>query len=153
MRLEVGRSRRSRALITRALRNLRRGRLQRTLSAATAASALPLGVEIYFEHYRGSFGDKWMWTPIALTPPLVAAGVAGVISDRAASTALPIFSALFALDGAIGVVTHVRGVARKPGGFHEPLYNIVMGPPLLAPGSLVMVGGIGLLAAALPRER
>jgi len=28
-----------------------------------------------------------------------------------------------------------------------------MGPPLLAPGSLVMVGGIGLLAAALPRER
>jgi hypothetical protein len=153
LRLEGGRSRRRRSLRDRALANLRRGRLQRTLSAATAASALPLGVEIYFEHYRGSFGDKWMWTPIALTPALVAAGVAGVISDRAARTALPIASALFALDGAIGVVTHVRGVARKPGGFQEPLYNIVMGPPLLAPGSLVMVGGIGLLAATLPRER
>jgi len=153
LRLEGGRSWRRRSLRARALANLRRGRLQRTLSAATAASALPLGVEIYFEHYRGSFGDKWMWTPIALTPALVAAGVAGVISDRAARTALPIASALFALDGAIGVVTHVRGVARKPGGFQEPLYNIVMGPPLLAPGSLVMVGGIGLLAAALPRER
>ncbi len=135
------------------LRNVREGRLQRTLSAATAASALPLGVEIYFEHYRGSFGDKWMWTPIAITPPLVAAGIAGVYSERAARTALPLASALFALDGLVGVVTHVRGVMRKPGGLREPLYNIVMGPPLLAPGSLVMVGAIGLLAAVVERER
>lgn len=135
------------------LRNLREGRLQRTLSAATAASALPLGVEIYFEHYRGSFGDKWMWTPIAITPPLVAAGIAGVYSERAARTALPLASALFALDGLVGVVTHVRGVMRKPGGLREPVFNIVMGPPLLAPGSLAMVGGIGMLAAALRRER
>lgn len=135
------------------LRNLREGRLQRTLSAATAASALPLGVEIYFEHYRGSFGDKWMRTPIAITPPLVAAGIAGVYSERAARTALPLASALFALDGLVGVVTHVRGVMRKPGGLREPVFNIVMGPPLLAPGSLAMVGGIGMLAAALRRER
>ena len=135
------------------LRNVREGRLQRTLSAATAASALPLGVEIYFEHYRGSFGDRWMWTPIAITPPLVAAGIAGVYSERAARTALPLASALFALDGLVGVVTHVRGVMRKPGGLREPVFNIVMGPPLLAPGSLAMVGGIGMLAAALRRER
>ena len=47
---------------------------QRTLAAATAFSALPLGVEIYFEHFKGSFGDKWMWTPVALSPALTAAG-------------------------------------------------------------------------------
>ncbi len=134
-------------------RNVRRGRMQRTLSAATAAAALPLGAEIYFEHYRGSFGDKWMWTPIALTPPLAIAGVAGVFSERAARRWLPAVSALYVLDGLIGVVTHIRGVRRKPGGFNEPLYNIVMGPPLLAPGSLVMVGSIGLLAAVVERER
>ena len=134
-------------------RNVREGRLQRTLSAATAASALPLGIEIYFEHYRGSFGDKWMWTPIIATPPLVAAGIAGVFSERAARTVLPALSAVYALDGIVGVVTHVRGVMRKPGGFREPLYNIVMGPPLLAPGSLAMVGAAGLLAAVLRRER
>ncbi len=133
--------------------NVRRGRMQRTLSAATAAAALPLGIEIYFEHYRGSFGDKWMWTPIALTPPLAIAGVAGVFSERAARRWLPAVSALYVLDGLIGVVTHIRGVRRKPGGFNEPLYNIVMGPPLLAPGSLVMVGAIGLLAAVVERER
>jgi hypothetical protein len=136
-----------------AVANVREGRLQRTLSLVTAASALPLGLEIYFEHYRGSFGDKWMWTPIAATPPLVAAGVAGAFSERAARTALPVASAVFAVDGLIGVVTHVRGVMRKPGGLREPLYNIVMGPPLLAPGSLVMVGAAGMLTAAMRRER
>ncbi len=134
-------------------RNLRRGRMQRTLSAATAAAALPLGAEIYFEHYRGSFGDKWMWTPIALTPPLALAGIAGVFSERAAKRWLPAVSTLYALDGVIGIVTHIRGVQRKPGGFKEPLYNIVMGPPVLAPGSLLMVGAIGLLAAVVERER
>ena len=137
----------------RVLSNIRGGRLQRSLALVTAASALPLGVEIWFEHYRGSFGDKWMWTPIVLTPPLVAAGVAGAVSQRIARTALPAVSLLYAADGMVGVVTHIRGVMRKPGGFREPIYNIVMGPPLLAPGSLVLVGAAGLLAAASRRER
>jgi hypothetical protein len=133
--------------------NLRAGRLQRALSAATAASALPLGLEIYFEHFRGSFGDKWMWTPVVLSPMLSAAGLAGVRSERAARTLLPALSALYCLDGLVGVVTHVQGVRKRPGGFSEPLYNIVMGPPLLAPGSLALVGGLGLAAAAARRER
>src|SRR5689334_2761491 len=132
---------------------VRWGRAQRTLSAATALSALPLGAEIYFEHFRGSFGDKWMWTPVVLSPALTAAGVAAVRSERAAHTALPILSALYCLDGLIGVYTHVQGVRKRPGGFSEPLYNIVMGPPLLAPGSLALVGGMGLAAAIAKRER
>ncbi len=135
------------------LDNFRHGRMQKTLAAATAFSALPLGIEIYFEHFRGSFGDKWMWTPVALSPALTAAGVAGVRSERIAKTWLPALSALYCLDGLIGVVTHVRGVARKPGGFREPLFNVVMGPPLLAPGSLALVGGMGIAAAVLGRER
>jgi hypothetical protein len=133
--------------------NLRRGRVQRTLAGVTALSALPLGLEIYFEHYRGSFADKWMWTPIALTPLLSAAGLAGVRSQRAATTVLPAVSALYCLDGLIGVYTHVQGVRKRPGGFHEPLYNLVMGPPLLAPGSLALVGAMGLAAAVARRER
>ena len=81
------------------------------------------------------------------------AGLAGVRSERAARTWLPALSALYCADGLVGVITHVRGVARKPGGFHEPLFNVVMGPPLLAPGSLALVGGMGIAAAALGRER
>ncbi|MFN8204861.1 MAG: hypothetical protein U0S48_20080 [Solirubrobacteraceae bacterium] len=105
------------------------------------------------EHFKGSFGDKWMWTPIALSPPLTAAGLAGYWSERAARTWLPAISALYALDGLIGVSTHIRGVQKRPGGFGEPTYNLVMGPPLLAPGSLAMVGGIGLAAPLFRRER
>ena len=139
--------------VSRWWRNVRAGRMQQTLAAATAASALPLGLEIYFEHFRGSFGDKWMWTPVALSPALTAAALAGMRSERAARSWLPVISALYCLDGLVGVVTHVRGVARKPGGFKEPLFNIVMGPPLLAPGSLALVGGMGIAAAAFGRER
>ena len=134
-------------------RNVREGRLQKTLAAATALSVPGLAFEIYLEHYKGSFGDKWMWTPIALTPPLTAAGVAGIYSERVAKTWLPARSALYALDGLIGVVTHLRGVQKRPGGFHEPTYNLVMGPPLLAPGSLTLVGFLGILAAIAKRER
>ncbi len=152
-RLPLRRTSRSERVAARWWRNVSNGRMQRTLAAATAASALPLGVETYFEHFRGSFGDKWMWTPVVLSPALTAAGVAGVYSPRVARTWLPALSALYCLDGVVGVITHVRGVARKPGGFREPLFNIVMGPPLLAPGSLALVGGMGLAAAALGRER
>src|SRR5205814_6388567 len=99
------------------VRNLRNGRAQKLLAAATAFSAPPLALEIYLEHYKASFGDKWMWTPIWLTPPLTAAGVAGVLSARAARTVLPALGALYALDGRVGVYTHLRGVQRRPGGF------------------------------------
>ena len=136
----------------RALRNIRTGRLQRSLALTSGLSTLPLAFEIYLEHYKGSFADKWMWTPIALTPPLTAAGAAAVFSERVAKTWLPAISALYAADGVIGVVTHLRGVVRKPGGLSEPTYNLVMGPPLLAPGSLALVGGMGLAAAAARRE-
>jgi hypothetical protein len=139
----------------RALRNIRRGRLQRSLALASGLSALPLAFEIYLEHYKGSFGDRWEWTPIALTPPLLAAGVAGALpgGERVARTALPATGALYALNGLAGTVLHARGVARKPGGFKEPTYNLVMGPPLLAPGSLVLVGGMAVMAALMGRER
>jgi hypothetical protein len=94
-----------------------------------------------------------MWTPIWLTPPLTAAGVAGVVSPRAARTVLPLFGALYALDGAIGIYTHIAGVRKRPGGFRETRYNLTMGPPLLAPGSLALVGAMGVVAAIVKRER
>jgi hypothetical protein len=150
MRFEL---RRKRGPVARLLANLRAGRMQKTLSAAAASSAPALGFEIYLEHYKGSFGDKWMWTPVVLTPLLTAAGIAGVVSERAAKTVLPAVSALYFLDGLVGIVTHVQGVRKKPGGFAEPTYNLVMGPPLLAPGSLMLVGGFGLLAPLMKRER
>jgi hypothetical protein len=142
-----------RGRLRRLMWNLREGRMQRTLAATVAASALPLGFEMYLEHYKGSFGDPWMWSPIVTSPVLSLVAGAGVASPRAARTVLPAVSALYALNGVIGTVTHVRGVHRKPGGFSEPTYNLVMGPPLLAPGSLILVGLVGLLAGVVEPER
>ena len=75
-------------------------------------------------------------------------------SERLARTALPLTSGLFAACGLIGTVLHLRGVMRKPGGLSdEPWYNLIMGPPLLAPGSLTLVGALGLVAPLTKRER
>jgi len=139
--------------VTRLLKNIRAGRVQRLLALATAVSGPPLALEIYLEHYKGSFGDKWMWAPIAVTPPLTAAGIAGFYSERAARTWLPAVSALYALNGVIGTVTHLRGIQKRPGGFKELTYNLVMGPPPLAPGSLCLVGAMGIAAAVVRREK
>jgi hypothetical protein len=135
------------------LDDIRHGRVQKLLAATTALSAPALGLEVYLEHYKGSFGDKWMWTPLVLTPPLTAAGLAGVVSEKAAKTALPAVSALYFLDGLAGIVTHVQGLRKRPGGLKEAHYNLVMGPPLLAPGSLCLVGALGIAAAIVRRER
>jgi hypothetical protein len=99
-----------------------------------ASSGLPLGLEKYLEHYKGSFGDIWMWSPIVTSPLVSAAGLAGARSPEAARTVLPAVGALRD-QWLIGTYTHLRGVKNKPGGFSEPTYNFVMGPPLPAPGS------------------
>lgn len=140
-------------LVDRMVRDIAHGRFERSLSGLTALSALVTGTEIYLEHYKASFGDRWMWTPVLLTPPVVIAGIGGVFSRRWAKTALPVTSALFAANGLLGEYFHARGVARKPGGWRLATYNVPMGPPIAAPGLMAMVGGMGLLAAVLRREK
>ena len=141
-------------LVDRVIGDVSHGRFERSLSGLTALSAILVCGEVYYEHYKGSFGNKLMWSPIIVTPPLVAAGVAGVFSRRAAKTALPLASAAYVLTGLVGTGLHIRGVGRKPGGWSKKYaaYNVVMGPPVVAPGLFAMVGGMGLLAAVLRRE-
>jgi hypothetical protein len=140
-------------VIDRMVRNVEHGRFERSLSGLTAASALVTGIEIYLEHYKASFGDKWMWSPIVLTPPLVVAGIGGVFSRRWAKTVLPVAAGLYTANGLLGEYFHARGVARKPGGWRLWSYNLPMGPPISAPGLMAMVGGMGLLASVLRREK
>jgi hypothetical protein len=140
-------------LLDRLVRDIAHGRFERSLSGLTAVSALVTGAEVYLEHYKGSFGNKWMWSPIVLTPPLVASGIAGVFSRRAAKTVLPLTAGLYLVNGLLGEYFHARGVARKPGGWKLYSYNLPMGPPISAPGLMSMVGGMGVLAALLRREQ
>lgn len=140
-------------VIDRMVRNVETGRFERSLAALTAAGALVTAAEIYFEHDKASFGNKWMWVPVVLGPLGAAAGVAGVCSKRMAKTALPLASAVIVANGLQGTYFHARGIAQKPGGFSNLRYNMEMGPPLLAPLLVTLVGGMGLLAAVLRREK
>jgi len=135
------------------VRNVETGRFERSLSALTAAGSLVTAAEIYFEHDRASFGNGWMWVPVALGPVGAAAGVSGVFNKRLAKTALPLVSAIVVANGLQGTYLHARGIAQKPGGWANTRYNMEMGPPLLAPLLVTLVGGMGLLAALLRREK
>lgn len=139
--------------VDRALRNIAHGRFERSLSGLTAFAAVVTTAEIYFEHYKASFGNKWMWSPIVVTPPVVVAGVAGVFSKRWAKRWLPVTAGVYAVNGLMGQYFHARGVARRPGGWRLANYNVPMGPPIAAPGLMSIVGAMGLLAAILRREK
>src|ERR1700735_4688182 len=139
--------------IDRMVRNVRTGRFERSLSALTAAGALITAAEIYFEHDSASFGNKMMWVPVVLGPVGAAAGVAGFFSRRMVEAAVAIASAPMVSNRLQGNYLHARGIAQKPGGWSNARYNLEMGPPLLAPLLVTMVGGMGLLAAILRREK
>jgi hypothetical protein len=140
-------------LIDRLVNDVEHGRFERSLSGLTAVAAAVTTVEIYLEHYKASFGNKWMWSPILVTPPVMVAGIGGVFSKRWAKTALPVTAGIYTLNGLLGEYFHARGVARKPGGWKLASYNVPMGPPISAPGLMCIVGGMGLLAALLRREK
>ena len=94
-----------------------------------------------------------MWLPVALGPVGAAAGVAGFFSRRMAKTALPVASAAIVANGLQGTYLHARGHRPEAGRLANARYNMEMGPPLLAPLLVTMVGGMGLLAAVLRREK
>ncbi|HEU0206337.1 MAG TPA: hypothetical protein VFQ74_06565 [Pseudolysinimonas sp.] len=139
--------------IDRVVRDVRTGRFERSLSALTAAGALVTTAEIFFEHDKASFGNKLMWVPVVLGPIGAIAGIAGVVSQRAAKTVLPIVSATIVANGVQGLWLHGRGIRQKPGGWKNFRYNMEMGPPLMAPLLVTLVGGMGIVAAILRREK
>lgn len=139
--------------IDRMVRNVETGRFERSLAGLAAVGSLVTAAEIYFEHDSASFGNKLMWIPVALGPVGAAAGIGGVFSRRLAKTALPLASAIIVANGLQGTYLHARGIHQKPGGFKNFRYNMEMGPPLMAPLLVTMVGGMGLLAAILRREQ
>jgi hypothetical protein len=135
-----------------ALHDVRTGRFERTLAGLAAAGAIVTTGEIYTSHDSASFGNKMMWWPIVVVPTLLPAGIAAVISRRAAKTVLPVASLLVIANGAQGTYLHLRGIRRKPGGLSNLRYNVEMGPPAFAPALASLVGGMGLLASLLRRE-
>jgi hypothetical protein len=131
---------------------IREGRFQRSLSLLTAGTSLVSGLEVAYEHYRGSYSRRVMYTPVIMSLLLAIAGIAGFFSGRAARTILRWISALTLIDAAVGFYFHVRGIKRKPGGWQLPMTNMIMGPPVFAPLLFGTSAYLGLIASFLRRE-
>ena len=96
-------------------------------------SALPLGAEICVDHY-GAVRQQWMWTPVVLLAPADRrAGVAGGRSPSARPG--PCCRSRGRSSSSTGwraSSSTARGSRASPEAC-EPSYNLVMGPPALAP--------------------
>jgi hypothetical protein len=135
-----------------ALRHLREGRFQRSLAFITAGSAAASTLEVTYEHYKGSYSNPVMYTPVALGGVLTLVSFWAVFNGGPGVIALRAVSALTLIDGATGFIFHVRGIARKPGGWRLPLTNVIMGPPIFAPVLFGTAAYLGLIASYLQRE-
>ena len=132
--------------------HIREGRFQRSLALLTAATSVVSGLEVAYEHYRGSYSRRVMYTPVILSVMLAVAGVAGFFSQRAARSVLRLVSAVTLVDAFVGFYFHVRGIKRKPGGWRLPMTNMIMGPPIFAPLLFGTSAYLGLIASYLQRE-
>jgi hypothetical protein len=132
--------------------HVREGRFQRSLSLITAGASVVSGLEVAYEHYRGSYSRRVMYTPVILSALLAAAGVAAVFSRTAARTVLRFTSLVTLVDAGVGFYFHLRGIQRKPGGWRLPMTNMIMGPPIFAPLLFGTAAYLGLVASYLQRE-
>ena len=135
-----------------ALEHVRQGCFQRSLCFIVGTTSVASGLEAGYEHYKGSYSNPVMYTPVALSGALAGAAFLGIASRWGACVALRTVSIVTLTDGVIGFFFHVRGVARKPGGWKLPVTNIVMGPPIFAPLLFGTSAYLGLVASYLRRE-
>ena len=133
-------------------RLIREGRFQRSLALLTAATSIISGLEVAYEHYRGSYSRRVMYTPVILSAVLGMAALAGFFSHHAARVVLRLAALVTLVDAGVGFYFHIRGIARKPGGWRLPMTNMIMGPPIFAPLLFGTSAYLGLIASFLQRE-
>jgi hypothetical protein len=140
------------AVVADMLDHIRQGCFQRSLSFIVATTSVASGLEVSYEHYKGSYSNPIMYTPVVLSGALTGAALLGAANAWSARVLLRWVSIVTLADGMTGFLFHVRGIARKPGGWTLPVTNIVMGPPIFAPLLFGTSAYLGLLASYLRRE-
>lgn len=113
--------------------DIREGRFQRWLALIAGLSSTLSGVEVAYEHYRGSYSRRVMYTPVILSGALAAGGIAGFFNRRAARTVLPAISVLTLADSVIGFYFHIRGVSANLADGVCPLSTSSWGHPSSPP--------------------
>jgi hypothetical protein len=104
-----------------------------------------IGLQVLLFHWRAAFRRLTMYGPVLLAPVLVVAGVVGALQrDGVLGWSVLAVFAFGVVDGLVGVVEHLRGIARRIGGFS--LRNLMSGPPPLLPVAFMALALTGALA-------
>jgi hypothetical protein len=117
----------------------------RRLNRAAGLLALSVFADSAIEHYRGSFKNRAMYTPIVVSLMTLAISAHGVSDQRPAAHALRDISyAIAELTGLMGTGFHIYNVATRPGGLNW--VNLFYGAPLGAPSGILLSGLLGFMA-------
>jgi hypothetical protein len=114
----------------------------RRLNRAAGVLALSVLADSGVEHYRGSFKNKAMFTPLVVSALTLGTSVHGTADRRAVAHVLrDAIYVLAASTGVIGTGFHVYNVSKKSGGFSWQ--NLFYRAPLGAPMAILLSGLIG----------
>ncbi|KIZ47230.1 MULTISPECIES: hypothetical protein [Rhodopseudomonas] len=135
-----------------------RARSQATVTAARrlnrAAGLLATSVlaDSGVEHYRGSFKNKAMYTPLVVSALTLGVSLHGTADKRpAAHLSRDAVYALAAATGLIGTGFHIYNVGKKLGGFCWQ--NLFYAAPLGAPMAILLSGLIGFSSERVRESR
>lgn len=112
------------------------------LNRAAAVLALSVLADSGIEHYRGSFENKAMFTPLIVSALTLGISIHGTGDRRRAAHVVRDTTYLVAAaTGLIGTGFHIYNVTKKEGGFSWQ--NLFYGAPLGAPMAILLSGLIG----------
>jgi len=128
----------------------------RRLNRAAGTLAASVLADSAVEHYRGSFKNKAMLTPIVVAGLTLAISLHGTADKRpVAHNARDTSYLLAAGTGLLGTGFHIYNVTKKVGGFSWQ--NLFYGAPLGAPMAILLSGLLGFCSERLrangPRRR
>ncbi len=117
----------------------------RRLNRAAGLLATSVLADSAVEHYRGSFQNRAMYTPLLTAALTLAVSGHGLKDKRPAAHAVrDSVYALGGITGLIGTGFHLYNVSKRPGGFSW--LNLFYGAPLGAPFALLLAGLLGFTA-------
>jgi hypothetical protein len=120
-------------------------RAARGLNRGCALLALSVLLDSATEHYRGSFANRAMYTPLAVSALTLAVSAHGTTDHRPATHRARHAIALgAALTGLAGTGFHIWNVTKRPG--RLSWQNLFYGAPIGAPLAILLAGLLGVAA-------
>lgn len=117
----------------------------RRLNRAAGILAFSVLADSAVEHYRGSFHNRAMYTPLAVSLLTLAASGHGMADQRQeVHVARDITYSAAILTGLAGTAFHFYNVGKRPRGFSWE--NLFYGAPLGAPSAMLLSGLMGFMA-------